>query len=366
MISYVQKKRSAEYFIQQASRFVRRRELELCLRSSDEAIRLGADPLSVAHDRWMCFMLRGEFERAWQETDLTEAARLRSAECQDELPLHLRRVWDGSRLEGRTVVVHCYHGLGDTIQFARYLPVLREQASRVILECQPSLIPLLKSVDGIDQFYALGDCPPCGAGAVEIEIMELPYAFRTTLETIPREVRYLHVPSPETRGKWRQEYPHSFRVGIACRSGDWNCSRDFPRGELHDIRSLPSIKLFNLDRCEAEIGDSLYSEFGMINTEEPCGTIVDTAATILEMDLVVSVDTMIAHLAGALGKPVWLLLPFCADWRWMMHRNDSPWYPTMRIFRQPSAGDWNSVSSSLHEAMRETSADGRLDAGFSA
>src|SRR5690348_10699460 len=146
----------------------------------------------------MCYMLRGEFERAWRETDCAEAARLRdpaAREQNERLPPHLRRVWDGTPLENRDVLVRCYHGLGDTIQFVRYLPLLKTRARRVLLQCQRELIPLLASIPAADAIFCLEDDPPLGAECVVIELMELAYAFRTTLDTIPNRSPCLHVPS---------------------------------------------------------------------------------------------------------------------------------------------------------------------------
>lgn len=352
--------RTANEYVDLAAHYLARREIDSSLKCSDEALRLGAAPVSVAYERWMCFMLRGEFERAWRETDCAEAARLRdpaAREHNERLPLHLRRVWDGTPLENRDVLVRCYHGLGDTIQFARYLPLLKTRARRVFLQCQRELIPLLRSVPGKDAILPLEEDVPIDR-CVEIELMEIAYAFRTTLDTIPDRVPYLHLPPPPRAPKLDPHKRDNRNVGLAWSSGNWDPQRNIPLQKLALLQDIPQLRLFSLQRGRATVEIAANPGLHITQTEKPHGTIVDTAATILTLDLVISVDTMVAHLAGALGKPLWLLLPFCADWRWMLDRNDSPWYPTMRIFRQPRPGDWASVARHLAVALHDLTGQG--------
>jgi hypothetical protein len=335
-----------------ASAFLVQRKLDEALASCDEAIRLGADPVDCAYQRWMCFMLRGDFASAWQETDRTEAARRRNPA--NNLPRHMRRVWNGTSLQNRRVLVRCYHGLGDTIQFARYIPIVKNIAASVVLQCQPTLVPLLASLVRRDEI-ALLDCDAEPSFDCEIELMELPYAFRTTLAGIPRQVPYLQVPQDAIANARTSCEAQGFKVGLCWSSGEWNPHRNIRLRELAALARIGNITLFSLQCGSAttEIEGSCDLMRFHARTDAP-QTIVDTAATILQMDLVISVDTMVAHLAGALGKPVWTLLPFCADWRWMLGRRDSPWYPTMRLYRQKRPGEWGPVVREITSELAKT------------
>jgi hypothetical protein len=181
---------------------------------------------------------------------------------------------------------------------------------------------------------------------VEVELMELPYIFRTGIETIPADVPHLDIPMEKVESR-RGELEESgltaetLNVGLVWSSGDWNPERNVELAELRRLARIEGLRFFSLQRGEA--ADSLREHAWIVPTERASGTVVDTAAAILNLDLIISVDTMVAHLAGALGKTVWLLLPFAADWRWMAKREDSPWYPTMRLFRQERRGDWKRV-----------------------
>ena len=318
------------------------------LRYDREALRLGVDSEAGAFRRWACCMMLGDFERAWEETDRSEAQRKASGQNTLDSPLHERRVWDGSSLIGKRVMVRCFHGLGDTIQFARFLPSLCSVAERVTVQAQRPLLALLESIPGIESFVPLDPLDGIGPSAgfdVEIELMELPYAFRTTLATLPCDVPYLRVP-PDLVSHRREELScaglnaDSLTVGLVWSSGTWNPERNVPLAEFSRICGIRGLRFLSLQRGFAAQIDADQCPLNLIPTEHESGTPLDTAAAILNLDLVISVDTMVAHLAGALGKPVWTLLPFRADWRWMLDREDSPWYPTMRLFRQPRPGAW--------------------------
>jgi hypothetical protein len=292
-------------------------------------------------------MMLGRFDLAWQETDRTEARRKAHRESREHLPLHMRCVWNGKPVADKRVLVRCYHGLGDTIQFVRYIPMLRGVASAVVLQTQTALMPLIGSVDGINGMVTLDDASGAAPDAdVDVELMELPYIFRTSIHRIPAAIPYLHVPAAKVKAR-RAELekaglkPEVLNVGLVWSSGGWNTDRDVDLAELSHLARIPGVQWFSLQRGEAV--EQLRKLESIVSAERECSTVLDTAATILNLDLIISVDTMVAHLAGALGKPVWLLLPFSADWRWMADREDSPWYPTMRLFRQARRGDWKRV-----------------------
>jgi hypothetical protein len=336
---------AAEHCLALAGTAYSQNRFEEALAKYNEAMLLGVDPVEHAYQRWTCLMMLGWFESAWQETDRTEQRRRARGESTNHLPLHLRRVWDGTPLTGKRVLVRCYHGLGDTIQFVRYTPLLRRVASTVILQPQESLMPLLDA-NGITEIAHHGNTSKHVGVDVEVELMELPYIFRTSVETIPANIPYLHVASSRVKSRRAELEDLGLRagtlnVGVVWSSGDWNPERNVDLGDMRRLGQIEGLRLFSLQRGEA--ARALRDSKWMLDTEDACGTVVDTAATILNLDLIISVDTMVAHLAGALGKPVWLLLPFAADWRWMAARTDSPWYPTMRLFRQERRGDWKRV-----------------------
>jgi hypothetical protein len=279
-------------------------------------------------DEWLHHMRRGDFESAWRISDRVLRER-QHASCV-HLPRHLQFVWRGQRVEGRRVLVRCYHGLGDTLQFIRYMPLLRERARRVTLWVQPALIPLLHGLPGVDDLLPLHDGAPDVSYDVDLELMELPHLFRTTVRTIPPCVPLRVAPAP-------LPVAPPARVGLVWRSGDWAPERSIPFAELGPLLAVP-VRWYVLQgepgvaECPAEIGIR-------------AGTtdLLEAARVIRALDLVISVDTMAAHLAGTLGRPVWTLVTAEADWRWMEQRSDSPWYPSMTLVRQARAGHWRDV-----------------------
>jgi hypothetical protein len=281
-------------------------------------------------------MRAGDFEAAWAASD---RIRARGGLLHDtSRPRHLQCVWDGSDLRGRRVLIRCYHGLGDTIQFIRYAPLVRAIAREVIVWAQPELLPLLRTVPGIDQLLPLHDGAPEVRFDADVEVMELPYVFRTTLGTMPRQVPYFSVPPVTLEGD-------GLRVGIAWRAGTWDERRTIPFELLRPLLAIPGVSWYRLQR-DAPAGEC-DPQLRPVDTS----TVVNTAGAIRDLDLVLSIDSMPAHLAGALGAAVWTLLPSDADWRWLHGCDESPWYPTMRVFRQSSAGDWRPVVDRVRDGI---------------
>ncbi len=303
----------------------------------------GEDPEAAALERWLTMMTAGEFEEAWRESDRVLARRKRAGETCGHLPRHLRFVWDGTALAGRDVLVRCYHGLGDVIQFIRYVPELARVCRSVSVQCQAELLELVGTVPGIARLVALeDDDPPHDA---EIELMEVPHALRAAVADIPAHVPYLKPGGARVDGDGR------FRVGLAWASGVWKPERSIPISSFSFLRDMPEVAVVGLQRGPAtnELpGDA--PEF--IDTDWANTSVTDTAAAMANLDLIIAPDTMVAHLAGALGKPVWTLLHFHADWRWMADREDSPWYPTMRLFRQRVDGDWADVVGRVEAELK--------------
>ncbi|HTK36754.1 MAG TPA: tetratricopeptide repeat-containing glycosyltransferase family protein [Caulobacteraceae bacterium] len=263
-------------------------------------------------------------------------------------------LWQGGEdLAGRTLLLHAEQGFGDTIQFCRYAALAAARGARVVLEAPPALKALMRSLDGVAELVGAGE--PLPDFDLHCPLMSLPHAFGTTLETIPTRASYLAAP-PERSAAWAGVVADSPRpkVGLA-----WFGKPTHHNDRNRSIRleplleALPSgLELFSLqDRARPEDEAALAAYPRIRRFEDRLTDFADTAALASQMDLVVSVDTSTAHLAAALGRPTWVLLPFSPDWRWLLDREDSPWYPTVRLFRQPAPGDWDSVLARLGEAL---------------
>jgi tetratricopeptide (TPR) repeat protein len=263
-------------------------------------------------------------------------------------------LWLGERpVAGKTILLHHEQGLGDSIQMARYAPLLVRQGARVILGVQPPLKSLMARMgEGIEVIGSGEEIPPFD---LHCALMSLPLAFRTELATIPAEIPYLAAP-PERLDRWRERLPPSegLRVGIvwsgnATHRDDHN--RSIALARLLPLFEVPGVQFVSLQKDAREAdAELLAGNPRVIDVARQFDNFGDTAAAVAAVDLVITVDTSVAHLAGALGKPVWVLLPLCPDWRWLTERNDSPWYPTARLFRQPAIGDWDSV---IEQTRRE-------------
>jgi hypothetical protein len=291
--------------------------------------------------QWMEHMRRGEFDRAWRNSDILLRQHLAAPPDAHDVPRHQQVVWNGASLHGKRVLVRCYHGLGDTIQFIRYVPLLKTIAAHVTVWAQPSLITLLSTACGIDRIISLHDGTPDCDYDVDVEVMELPYVFRTTIETIPARIPYLHVDA-SALGNCKM------KVGLVWRGGDWDPRRDVPFDLLTRLAEIQEISFYVLQQETAAWED--HQSFKTILP--PNADALTTARVMRALDLVVSIDSMPAHLAGALGIRTWTLLQKDADWRWMSDRRDSPWYPTMRLFRQQQPRDWEPVVAQVKRELR--------------
>jgi hypothetical protein len=291
-------------------------------------------------DLWMQHMRNGEFEKVWKLSD--RALEERAGKPCWHLPRHLQYIWDGSPLAGKRVLVRCYHGLGDTIQFVRYIPMLKEIAEEVIVWAQAPLLPLLKTVQAIDLLLPLHDGRPDVEYDVDVEIMELPHVFRTTTATLPAQVPYLHAEPVSHSGN-----PEHLKVGLVWRAGDWDSRRSVPFNLLKPLFDLDKTDIYILQAGAEQAG--WQPPYGINPGEFDVNTY---AGVIKNLDLMISVDSMPVHLAGALGVPVWNA---DADWRWMKHPHSSIWYPTMLLFRQGKAGDWEPVIDNVATELKKRS-----------
>jgi hypothetical protein len=339
----------------------------------------------------MLWLMRGDLEQGWGEYEWRWkiAGNPRRYASQ---PL-----WDGSPLAGRTILVYWEQGLGDTMQFVRYLPLLRQLGAGTILECPPGLIPLLSSAAGVDHLIAQGSTPP--SFDVQAPLLDLPAIIQTSLNHIPAAIPYLDA-DPRLVEYWPEELqkdeggrmkderiahsdssfilpPSSFRVGIAWQGTPTHRldrQRSISLAEFGPLAEVDGVRLISLQKgAGAGQTETIKDEGGRMKVssfvlDETVGAFMDSAAIIKSLDLVVSSDTAVPHLAGALGVPVWVALSTVPDWRWLLEREDSPWYPTMRLFRQTRAGQWADVfermARELHKILPRINADkGRDESG---
>jgi len=272
--------------------------------------------------------------------------------------------WDGcTPLAEKVLLVQAEQGLGDTIQFCRYLPLLTAQGAKIVFEVMPALKVLLRSLPDAIEVYARGErLPPVD---YHCPLLSLPLAFATDLSTIPNDIPYL-APEPQRVTQWsaRLRGLAGLRVGIAWQGNPvvekliWAQGRSFPLEMLKPMADLSSVSLVSLQKGAGveQLRDCTFRDRILdLGTDFDHGADAfrDSAAVMAGLDLVISSDTSIAHLAGALGRPVWVALSATSDWRWMLARSDSPWYPTMRLFRQPRTGEWTEVGAALVHALEQ-------------
>jgi Flp pilus assembly protein TadD len=278
-----------------------------------------------------------KYEWRWKRNDNPQADRFSAPQ------------WDGATpLNGRTILLHAEQGLGDTIQFARYVPMVAARGASIVMEVQGALAPLLAPSPGVHVVAAGQALPPFDSHCA---LMSLPLAFGTDLTSIPGGVPYLHVPAERIEA-WSRRLPpaQGLRVGL-CWSGNPNHQSDRERSisleRLTPLLSAPGVQFVGVQKDLRESDRAVLSHFPLLGLGQQFEDFADTAAVLSLCDLVISVDTSVAHLAGALGRPLWLLIQYMPDFRWLMEREDSPWYPTARLFRQHSRGDWDSVIARL-------------------
>lgn len=297
---------------------------------------------------WFAAMRRGDWEAAWRATDRIELPRRqRQGEPGFERKAgHLR--WDGTPPEGRSVLVRCEHGLGDTLQFMRFLPRLRARQLHFLV--QPPLVELLRGAPGLGEVrnYWTDDPPP--AHEVDLEVMELAYVLRCRLPELPPP--YPHLGAQLPAADWGLPDDGRLRVGLVWACSHWEPSRSMALSQLAPLFALDGVHFVSLQQGEAA-ADPRVRQLGMTPLSARTADIRIAAAAMQALDLVISIDSMPAHLAGTLGRPTWVLLKQEADWRWMQQRDDSPWYPAMRLFRQAPAGDWDELARRVADALRE-------------
>lgn len=318
------------------------------LEGLERAIAISPD-CAEAHDALArMLLLQGQFERGWREHEW----RLKCRDFRSPADaLGLAR-WDGSDLAGKRILIHAEQGFGDTLQFVRYLPLVAQRGGTITLTCQPELTNLLRPVPGVHQ---LAEIKTVSASEFDVQcpLLSLPLVMGTRLDSIPADVPYLHADA-ERSGRWREklaEHSSKLKIGLAWAGRPTHLKDRFRSIALEKMAALTDIPdaLFVSLQKGAE---SPKTGVELLDLAAELTDFADTAGLIDNLDLVISVDTAVAHLAGAMGKPVWVLLPYVPDWRWMLEREDSLWYPTMKLFRQPKIGDWESPVQRIVEALR--------------
>ncbi|MEK9723550.1 MAG: tetratricopeptide repeat protein [Rhodospirillaceae bacterium] len=266
--------------------------------------------------------------------------------------------WNGGDLDGRTLFVHAEQGFGDALQFVRYVPLAAARGGRVVLECRPELRSLFAAVEGVAACVPLGTPP--GVFDVHVPLMSLPRVFGTSVETVPDAVPYINVPGGAERDA--RLAADGFKVGLVWSGSPTrpdNAKRSCPLADWAPILAVPGVRFFGLqvgpDRAQLH---DLGAGPEIVDLGAGFADFADTAAAVAALDLVISVDTSVLHLAGALGRPAFALLSQPTGFLWMNDRADSPWYPTLRLFRQPTPGDWGAPVAAVAGALAEIAGDG--------
>ncbi|MBB5399129.1 tetratricopeptide repeat protein [Paraburkholderia youngii] len=345
---------------------------EQALSSYQRALALNPASVETHWNQALCLLQMGRFESGWREYEWRwERSRIKAGRRAFAQPL-----WLGDfALDGKTILLHAEQGLGDTLQFCRYATLVAKLGAKVVLEVPGPLLRLLSTLDGVDQLIEAGQpLPPFDC---HCPLLSLPLAFSTNEASIPAATPYLFA-QPAAVGEWRERIePHGntnadgnaikpLNVGLV-----WAGENRAQVAELRKIdarRSLafeqfaplldvPNVRFFSVQKgaAAAQLAESAYRE-RVADYTELLHDFADTAALVASLDLVISVDTSTAHLAGALDKPVWILNRFDTCWRWLLERSDTPWYPSARLFRQPQLGAWKSVIDAVRDALADLSA----------
>lgn len=325
----------------------------------DEALRLNPKDPVARYNRSFLLLLTGDFTTGWPEYEY----RWQEAGIQPRSFAEPR--WRGEPLEGKTILLHAEQGLGDAIQFCRYASLVKQRGATVVLECLTPLANLLDTMPGVDRVVAQGQ--PLPAFDFQIPLLSLPAVFETTLKNIPATIPYLTA-RPELVDHWRNKLAplDGCKIGIAWQGNPLHKNdrfRSAPLGAFGPLAQVTGVNLVSLQKGPGTEQLSQTTEFTVHDLGEcyhSATTLLETSAVLRNLDLVVTIDSALTHLAGALGVPVWVALPANPDWRWLLERADSPWYPTMRLFRQSTLGDWTDVFARMANELRELTRSARL------
>ena len=342
----------AEAYFNRGTTLHELKSFDEALASYDKASAINPNDNRILFARSSISLLRGNFQSGWREYEGRGTNQSRGT----NRALRRPRWLGDAGIEGKTILVHCEQGFGDTIQFCRYIKLLKQEGARVLFAPQPSLKGLMGSLGDVD-LVDVEDrdlrfdyhCP----------LLTLPLAFKTDHHSIPAPIPYLFA-DPQRAKDWADKIGgRDFKIGICWQGATtkMDAGRSFHVREFLPLSQIPGVRLISLQKGEGEaqlltLPDGMVQALGRDFDAGP-DAFVDTAAVMEGLDLIITSDTAIAHLAGALGRPTWVALQYVPDWRWLLDRNDSPWYPTMRLFRQQRVGDWEGVFSQIQLALIE-------------
>ena len=300
----------------------------------------------VAHwDRSLALLLNGNYDEGWQEFEW----RLQIAQSGAKwMSAFEKKVWDGSCFDGKRIFICSEQGLGDTLQFVRFLPMVKAMGGTVILGVNHPLLPLLSGLNGIDELVEISENQ-----LPEIEfdlfcpILSLPRIFKTSLATLPADIPYLYTPSDKASYWYKRLDNDDFKVGIVWKGSPLHANdrnRSCEIEQFLPLARITGVKLYSLQKGPAaEDLKKISADYDIKDLGADLKDFADTAGLISNLNLIISVDTAVVHLAGGMGVPVWTLLPFAPDWRWQLNKAVTPWYPSMQLFRQTQQGDWHNV-----------------------
>jgi tetratricopeptide (TPR) repeat protein len=336
--------------------------LEKAASCYERSLHINPDNAETQFDMATLHLLRGDFARGWSGYEW----RFKRKNWKSVYPIRLGiKRWNGAPFSGKRLLVHSEQGFGDSLQFARYLPMVKALGGEVVFETVSPLMRLFQTLEGVDSLIEGPAVETPTACDLYVPLLSLPGVFKTRMDTIPSQVPYLFA-DPEKTRSWRERLLEKKmpRIGLVWAGKTTDRRRSCPLGALVPLLDIPGVEFIGLQKGEAikEMG-SLPSQSAFLNIGDAFNDFSDTAAAIENLDLVISIDTAVAHLAGAMGKPVRVLLLMSPDWRWLMDRIDSPWYPTMRLFRQLKPGDWDEPVNQLAHALRTWRRDWKRQGG---
>lgn len=329
-------------------------KFDAALASYDRAIQINASYVDANYNKALLLLLLGQYEKGWPLYEW----RWKTEQFKYDFRAFKQPLWLGDQaLTGKTILLHAEQGFGDLIQIVRYLPMVTALGAKVVLEAPATLMTLLRTLKAEFTLLAKGDGFP--SFDLHCPIMSLPLAFRSTVDTIPAAIPYLSAePDKQLQVQKRRGERVRPRVGLAWSGNPKHLNdrnRSMPLNALKPLLDL-DFEYHSLHQQLTQEDELLLDEWGRIQFHgAELMDYSDTAALIAELDLVITVDTSVAHLAGALGKKVWILLPYAPDFRWLMGRDDSPWYATARLFRQGQLGDWDGVIAALRVELQTLS-----------
>jgi len=316
----------------------------------DRAIALNPDDPTAHKNRSIALLLQENFTEGWPEYEWRLQTKTHS------LRDFRKPRWNGSPLNGKTILVHAEQGFGDTIQFVRYLPMVKARGGHVILECHNNLFRLLRNSAGIDSIIERSsNSTPEVQFDFHIPLLSLPGLFGTNLDSIPSDGPYITADSSLVE-KWHIQLNHdsNFKVGIVWAGNPLfknYHNRSCSLSDFAVLSEITGLSFYSLQKGPASVESNIAPVLKTTDLKNELNDFADTAAVMSNLDLVISTDTAVVHLAGAIGMPVWTLLHSAPDWRWWLKRTDSPWYPNMRLFRQTQLNDWAGVFDKVKKAL---------------